>query len=186
MISIGMIGPPVLLQRNREILQQQQIQAFSIIKETQLTQIDGLLITGWRQEDYAKQLNRLRAPVKSRIHELSLLGIAAGAAALGQNNLLAVMNCDVLCRPSCTFSTSILEMPGFTENRSAAIFCPEIQFINLAPSLGILCQHPRHGPVIVRQGDVLACSYIAEWTAHPHIYHYWLEMVAALKNSRDF
>ena len=38
--------------------------------------------------------------------------------------------------------------------------------------------------IVVRQGNYLACSYVAELTPQPYIYNYWLEMVAALKNSR--
>ena len=186
MLHIGMIGPDFLLQRNREIFQQQQVEAFAITNPQQVAQMDGLLITGWRPSHYTKQLHQLQIPIAHRIDTLSLLGISAGTAALGRNAPLTVMDCDIFCQPAPAFTTAVLEMPGITQQRFSAWFFPQISFCNLAPCMGILCQHSRHGPVIVRQGNFLACSYVAERTANKAIYHYWLEMVAALKNSRDF
>ncbi len=186
MLHIGMIGPDFLLQRNHEIFQQQQVDAFAITDSQQIAQIDGLLITGWQPAHYTKQLQQLQFSITQCADALSLLGISAGIAALGRNNPLAVMDCDIFCQPAPAFTTAVLEMPGITQQRFPAWFFPQIRFCNLAPCMGILCQHSRHGPVIVRQGNFLACSYVAERTANNAIYHYWLEMVAALKNSRDF
>ncbi len=194
MLHIGMIGPPLLLRQNAEIFQQdifQQdrfeppIEAYPVRTAQQIAKLDGLLITGWRPEQYAQQLYRLRAPVKEQTDNLSLLGIAAGAAALGENQLLPLLHCQTRYQPTSSYSTSVLDIPSFRRDRFAAFFLPDIQFSELAPSLGVLCHHPLRGPVMIRQGDILACSYMAEWTAQKEIYQYWLEMVTALKNSRE-
>ena len=185
MLSIGMIGPSLLLQQNRRIFQQHDADAFPLRTSQQLEKIDGLLITGYRPEDYARQLYRLRAPVKRCTDTISFLGVAAGAAALSQNHPLALMNCRAQYHPVTSGTASMLDVPCFSRSRFTAYFWPDIRFFDLAPSLGILCHHPRRGPVIIRQGDILACSYLAEWTEQKEIYHYWLEMVEALKNNRE-
>ncbi len=194
MLQIGMIGPPLLLRQNRDILQQEQFQeklvekpvhAFPVRTAQQIDAIDGLLITGYRPEDYARQLYHLRTPVQSCADQLSLFGIAAGAAALGQNHLLPLMGCKTQYQPAVSCTTSLLEVPCFDRDRFAALFLPDVRFRDLAPSMGVLCHHPHRGPVIVRQGDMLACTYVAEWTAQKEIYQYWLEMVTALKNSHE-
>ncbi len=194
MLHIGMIGPPLLLRQNAEIFQQElfqqeqfqpPIEAFPVRTAQQLAKLDGLLITGQRPEDCAQQLYRLHTALKEQRDTLSLLGIAAGAAALGENQLLPLLHCQTLCKPTPCYSTSMLEVPCFARNRFAAWFLPEVRFFDLAPCMGVLCQHPHRGPVIIRQGDVLACSYMAEWTAQKEIYQYWLEMVTALKNSQE-
>ena len=185
MLSIGMIGPPLLLQQNRRIFQQRDTEAFPLRTAQQLQKIDGLLITGCRPEDYACQLYRLRTSIKCCADSFALFGIAAGAAALGQNQLLPLLNCRTYCQKASAFTTSLLDVPCFQKSRFAAFFQPKICFADLAPSLGILCHHPLHGPVIIRQGDILACSYLAEWTEPKEIYQYWLEMVETLKNSRE-
>lgn len=186
MLHIGMIGPDFLLQCNQTIFRQQQADAFALQHLQQLQQIDGLLITGWQPSHYTRQLQRWKQPIIQRIDTISILGISAGTAALGRNNLLSVMDCDIFCQPAAAFTTAVLEIPSMTQTRFSACFYPQIRFCSLAPCLGILCQHSRHGPVIVRQGNLLACSYVAEQTANNAIYGYWLEMVAALKNSQDF
>ena len=188
MLQIGMIGPLSLLRQNYEILRNQAepADAFPLRTAQQLQNIDGLLITGCRPEDYANQLYRFRSPVKSCADHISLLGIAAGAAALSEHYFLSLLHCQTRYHFSPRITTSILEVPVFSDSRFSALFMPDIQFSSLAPNLGILCQHPHRGPVIIRQGDILVCSYMAEWTAQKEIYRYWLEMVTALKNSREF
>ena len=94
------------------------------------------------------------------------------------------MDCDITMRSARQLTTASLEMPGYLQNRFTACFLPRIQFKNLAPNLGILCQDQKSNPIVVREGNYLACSYVAELTPQPYIYNYWLEMVAALKNSR--
>lgn len=184
MLKIGMVGPEFLLRHNAKIFQQQQIQAIPIFTEKQLQQIDGLLITGWKNTDYLWQLQQLRPVVYQCAQQISLLGIAAGASALGRRGFFAVMDSNVSLKPGRHLTTEILEMPGFTTDRFTACFLPDVRFTNLAPNLGILCQDQQRGPIVVRQGNHLACAYAAELTPQPYLYSYWLEMVAALKNSR--
>ncbi len=186
MLKIGMIGPDFLLQRNGEIFQQLQIKQLTVKHAKQLAQIDGLLITGWHSADYRQQLQALQPDIQRRARQLSVLGIAAGAVPLGRKNFFSVIDCGISLKPSRSLTTAILEMPGFTQDRFTATFLPDVRFHHLAPNLGVLCQDQKRGPVVVRQGNYLACSYVAEFTPRPYIYHYWLEMVAALKNSREF
>lgn len=185
MLQIGMIGPDFLLRRNAEIFRQLQIDQLAVKHAKQLAQLDGLLITGWHRADYLKQLQALQPDLQRRVHQLSVLGIAAGAVPLGRKNFFSVIDCGISSKPARSPTTATLEMPGFTQDRFTAVFWPDIRFYHLAPNLGVLCQEQRRGPIVVRQGNYLACGYVAEFTPQPYIYHYWLEMVAALKNSRE-
>lgn len=186
MLKIGMIGPDFLLQCNQTIFRQQQADAFALQHLQQLQQIDGLLITGWNYGQYLQPLKRLRNVILSRQEQLALLGIAAGAAALGKNGVLSVMDCHITQQAAQQLTTAILEIPGFSPSRFTATFLPEVRFSHLAPNLGVLCRDNRRGPVVVRQGNILACSYVAELTPRRCLYDYWLDMVATLKNSNDF
>lgn len=188
MLKIGMIGPTFLLRRNAALFQQhfsQQVQLCATTQQTQQAQLDGLIITGWKRSDYLWQLQRFPT-LRQQKEQLSLLGIAAGASTLGHGNFFAVMDCTIRLHPANQITTAILEAPAFSADRFTAYFLPDVQFQHLAPNLGVLCQDQKHGPVVVRQGNHLACSYVAELTPQPHLYYYWLEMVNALKNSRDF
>lgn len=191
MLSIGMIGPPALLQQNQKIFSQQTgvptqpIHAFPLQNTRQIADLDGLLITGFQPHDYARELFRLRASLLSRAESLSFFGISAGASALGKNQLLPLLNCKTCCEARCGCTTSILDVPCFSHSRFAAFFLPAVHFYETGPNLGILCHHPLRGTVILRQGDILVSSYAAEWTPQKEIYDYWLNMVWMLKNSRE-
>ena len=185
MLTIGIIGPSYLAERNLTFFRHQQVNAYILEKGAPLQTLDGLLITGWKKGDYLRVLQQLYPKLEGLLEQLSVLGIASGATALGQNGCLKKMNCTITQMPSSFLSTSVLTMPNITTDRFVASFFPKIIFTNLAPNLGILCQDLSHGPIVIRQGNCLACSYIAEFTPHQHIYHYWLSMVAALKNSKE-
>ena len=191
MLSIGMIGPPVLLQQNQNILSQQiiapvqDICSFPLQNARQIAELDGLLITGRQPCDYARILCRLQQPLLARKDSLSIFGISAGASAFGKKQLLPLLNCRTSYEPCYRCTTSILDVPCFSISRFTAFFLPEVRFYEPGPSLGILCHHPRRGPVIMRQGDILVANYMAEWTPQKEIYTYWLNMVLALKNSRE-
>lgn len=191
MLSIGMIGPQALLQQNQDILSQQSItlmqdiHSFPLQNTRQIPELDGLLITGHHPCDYTRALYRFHRSILLRKDSLSLFGISAGAAALGQNSLLPLLNCKTSYQAVYCCTTSILEVPCFSHNRFAAFFLPAVHFYDPGPSLGILCHHPLRGPVILRQGDILVSNYITEWTPQKEIYRYWLDMVQTLKNSRE-
>ena len=186
MLKIGLIGPDFLLQRDEMVFRQQQIKTVRIQDGAQMQQIDGLLLTGWKSSDYLHNIKRLAPSFLKYRSQISLLGIAVGAAAMGRGGILPVMDCNIVSRPGRSVATAILEMPSFTQERFTAVFLPEVRFTALAPNLGIVCRNGKREPVVVRQGNDLACGYVAELTAQPYLYHYWLEMVAALKNSKDF
>ncbi len=191
MLHIGMIGPSGLLQQNQSIFSQQtvsyaqEIHSFPLQSVQQIPALDGLLITGHHPCDYARQLFRFQRPILSRADSLSFFGISAGASALGKQQLLPLLNCKTSYQAGYCCTTSMLDVPCFSRSRFTALFLPEIHFYEPGPSLGILCHHPRRGPVILRQGDILVSAYTAEWTPQKEIYSYWLDMVLTLKNSRE-
>lgn len=190
-LQIGLIGHTALLQQN--IRQFQKIQQnhqdntalqltiLPIYHAMQIAQLDGLLITGWYYPSVYRRLLPLYSSILNRIDTMSLWGIASGAAALGQNGILPVINCTITSYSRKTASTSILELPGYSADRFAGYFVPEIHFSAPAPNLGILCQHQNHGIVAVRQGNHLASGYVAELTAATYLYQYWIDMVQRLK-----
>ena len=190
-LQIGLIGHTDLLRQNIMRLQELQndwqlrfsiqITAIPIYHPIQLAGLDGLLITGWHYPNIYRQLYPLHKSINARLEQLSLWGIASGAAALGRNGLFPAVDCDITSRPGRYISTSILEFPGYTSERFTGCFLPHVQLTDPAPNLGILCQTQSRGIVAVRQGNHLASSFVAELTPAPYMYQYWLEMVASQK-----
>lgn len=190
-LQIGMVGHSFLLQQNilrfQQIQQQwpDQITAIPVCHPIQLAQLDGLIITGWQYQNICRYLLPLCKSLRPRMESLSLWGIAAGAAALGRNGILPVIDCTIASRAEPkAVTTSILKFPGYAEERFTGCFVPDIVFSSPAPNLGILCQNQSRGIIAVRQGNHLASSFAAELTPQPYLYQYWLEMVTDLKESQ--
>lgn len=181
MLTIGVIGPEFLIQKNREILEPKGCKVMALSHSSQLQQMDGMIITGWQAQHYRQQVNRwCRELNQLEQQNMAILAIAHGVVAMGQNGRLKLMDYCTTSRPVGLF-TAPLEIPSMDGVRFLAHFLSEIHFQSLAPNLGVLCQDRAHGPVVVRQGDYLACSYVAELTKQTYLYDYWLEMVFSTK-----
>lgn len=190
-LQIGMIGSSALLrynmmqlkeaQKRSVLLSNIQISMFPIYSEVQVAQLDGLLITGWQYPQIFRKLYPLYHSISDRLEELSLWGIASGAAFMGRNGIFPVIDCAIHSDSGQAVTTSLLELPDDMATRFVGYFIPEVQFSALAPNLGILCQNQTHGVIAVRQGNHLASSFVAEFTPQCALYSYWLEMVARLK-----
>ena len=186
-LQIGMIGHTTLLRQN--VIRFRQIQehypfriiSFPIYRSMQIAQLDGLLITGWQQQNLYHQIFPLQTAIQNHLESLSLWGIASGASMLGRNGIIPAIDCTITSHCGHTISTSILEFPGCTSGRFVGYFIPEIRFTSPAPNLGILCQNGSHGIIAVRQGNYLASSFAAELSSELSLYRYWLEMVVSLK-----
>ena len=180
-LRIGIIGHPVLLRCNILQLRKFPVSILPVYHPMQIAQIDGLLITGWHYPSLYRNLYPLQGSILRHLEQLSLWGIASGAALMGQNGLLPVLDCTIVSQPKERISTSILELPGCSEKRFIGYFIPDVVFSSPAPNLGILCQNQSRGAIAIRQGNHLASSFAAELTPDCYLYSYWLEMVAALK-----
>lgn len=190
-LQIGLIGPPTLLRY--DILQLQEVQLYEqnpipvhisfrpIYHPIQIADIDGLLITDWHYPSLCRRLYPLQKSILHRQEQLSLWGIAAGAAAMSRNNLLPLLNCTIVSHTRSQLNTAILELPGLNSGRFVGYFVPDVVFSEPGPNLGILCQNQTYGTVAIRQGNHLASGFAAELTPRCALYPYWLEMVASLK-----
>ena len=190
-LQIGIIGHPALLHQNllhfrqlqeyHQVSKQSQMTVIPVYNEMQIARLDGLLITGWQLQHLYHKVAPMQKSILHRIDSLSLWGVAAGAALLGKNGLLPVIDCSIACLPGYANDTSILEIPGCVPERFVGYFIPQIQFSFPAPNLCILCQNQTHGITAIRQGNHLACGFAAELTPQLSLYRYWAEMVIALK-----
>ena len=190
-LQIGMVGHPALLRYN--ILQFRQLQAewqdamsiqisvLPIYHPMQIALLDGLLITGWHYPSLYRRVYPLQQSILHRQEQLSLWGITSGAALMGRNGLLPVLDCTIVNRPREQIHTAILELPSCSEKRFIGYFIPDINFSAPAPNIGVLCRNQRYGTIAIRQGNHLASSFAAELTPACYLYQYWLHMVAGLK-----
>lgn len=181
MLKVGVIGPSFLLNKNKEILQEKNCQVVALNEGRKLKEVDGIIITGWYERHYSFKLNCWREQLERMKKEnVVFWGIAHGAVALSKSGRLRLMDCTAIAH-STPLTQIPLEIPSLEHRRFSAYFLSDIRFADLAPNLGVLCRDKKRGPVILRQGNYLASSYVAELTDKTYLYDYWLEMVLSAK-----
>ena len=180
-MKVGVIGPDFLVNKNRKILEKKDCQVISLQKEKEIKEVDGIIITGWQEKHYSCKINLLSKQLKKMEKEnLVIFAIAHGAVAMGQKGRLKLMDYWTVSMPAA-LSYLPLEISSLDHVRFTACFLSDIRFTKVAPNLGILCCDKQKGPIILRQGNYLACSYAAELTNKTYLYDYWLEMVLSAK-----
>ena len=117
---------------------------------------------------------------KMEKENMVMLAIAHGSIAMGQKGRLKLMDYWSTTLPAAPAYIP-LEISSLDHVRFTACFLPDIRFTHVAPNLGILCYDKQRGPIILRQGNYLACNYVAELTKKTYLYDYWLEMVLSAK-----
>ena len=182
MMTIGLIGPDYLLKHDQEIWQQLKAATIIIKEPNDLAKIDGLMITGWHKKEYYNTLMRTRCYIEAYAKDnLVVMGVALASNTLGQNGILKLMDFTSCVRFEEKLSTSVINVPAFEPSRFSAIFSPIVEFNRIAPNLGILCQDKKRGPIILRQGNFLACSYVPELTKNQQLYQYFFDMMLSQK-----
>ena len=174
-MRIGLIGSAVLREKDQAVFSQLGQQTEQVTQPEQLAALDGL----WLAAVHAEELRFLynwRQALHSQT-DLAVMGAALGAYALGQNGPLGLMDYRACYREEHHLTAELLRIPSWEDHRLTAVFGPEVRFQQIAPNLGIVCQTIERGPIILRQGNFLAASFLPEETADRAIYHYFLEMV---------
>ena len=174
-MRIGLIGPAALREKDQTVFGQLGQQTEILTQPEQLAAVDGLWLSAVRAEDL-RFLYNWRQVIRSRT-DLAVMGAALGACALGQNGPLGLMDYRACCREEHHLTAELLRIPSWEDHRLTAVFGPEVRFQQIAPNLGIVCQTVERGPVVLRQGNFLAASFLPEETADRATYHYFLEMV---------
>ena len=174
-MRIGIIGQVTLTHKSQMIFAKLGQQIYPLRQMEELAYLDGLWISSC-QAQILKDLQHWRQPLQKQTH-LAIMGAALGAVALGQNGGLAMMDYQARYKEAIHQTAELLRIPSWNDHKLTAVFGPEIYFEQIAPNLGILCQTAERGPIILRQGNFLAASFIPEESPDQSIYHYFLEMV---------
>ena len=174
-MRIGFIGSAALGEKDRAVFAQLGQQLEVLTQPEQLAAVEGVWHSLVRTEEL-RPLYNWRQAIRCRT-DLAVMGAALGAYALGQNGPLGLMDYRACCREEHHLTAELLRIPSWEDHRLTAVFGPEVRFQQIAPNLGIVCQTIERGPVVLRQGNFLAASFLPEETADRAIYRYFLEMV---------
>lgn len=181
-MRIGFMGQKALLFKNQTIFAKLGHQICYTERPEELAQLDGLWLSTCQTKEWAKW--QTWRPIFQNQPQLAIMGAVLGAVALAQNGPLALMDYQANYTETARHTAELLRIPSWNDHRLTAIFGPKIHFEQIAPNLGVICQTADRGPIILRQGNFLAVSFIPEETPDWSIYHYFLEMARKSKGER--
>lgn len=178
-MRIGFMGQKALLLKNQTIFAKLGHQICYPKRPEELAQLDGLWLSTCQTKEWV-EWQTWRQMLQNQ-PQLAVMGAVLGAVALAQNGPLALMDYQANYIETAHHTAELLRIPSWNDHRLTAIFGPKIRFDQIAPNLGVICQTADRGPIILRQGNLLAVSFIPEETADQSIYHYFLEMARKSK-----
>ena len=174
MMQIGFMGNRELFEKNREIFYKLKIECKNITSAEELQAIDGLMISSLGGEGIEVVKKMYREIRNYGEKDTPIWGIGYGGYLLTDKNL-ALIDCHGRFRRRKSLKTSIISVPSWQE-RFAVNFYGKIELVNVAPNIAILCEE-KQSPIILRQGNVLACTYMAELCKNKSIYAYFAQML---------
>jgi len=157
-MQVGFMGNKELFEKSRGIFYKLKIKCTPITTVKELQETDGLVISSFGGED-TETVKKLCREIRTYgEQDKPIWGIGYGGYLLSDKNL-KLLDCHCRFYQQKNLRMSIISVPSWQE-RFAVSFYGKTEFLNIAPNIAILCEE-KQTPVILRQGNVLACTYMS-------------------------
>lgn len=189
MVRIGVLGLQGAIQEHLDKLNKiENVTGVSVKYETDLNEIDGLIIPGGESTAIGRLLSdfKLTEPLKAKIHSgLPVWGTCAGMIILAKNitndnrRHLEVMDIEVMRnaygRQLDSFVTSV-KLRSVSDAEIPLVFIRAPYVVKVASTVDVLLE--LEGNVVAcKQGNMLATSFHPELTADLSFHKYFVNMV---------
>ena len=172
---VGLSGNSSLIAKEQQFLTALGLDCLPLQNDADWQLIDSLVISGLSIRDWPNP-EKIAANLKNPCwHRRPVLADGWGCVFLDKN-ISGILNCRILERPSFARHTELIHIPSWEKERTLAFFAPDIYFTSIAPNIAVLAHNKSRGPVIIRQGNVLAMSFLSVLSRNPEIYHYYRRM----------
>jgi len=151
-------------------------ECISLKEPRQLSAVDGLLLSAEFPEQLALNRHWCRAILQHAQQNLPIWGCGYGAYLLAKGKSVPLLDCRARFVRRSTETVLLLTVPLW-EERFAVRCSRQVRLEQPAPNLAVLAKS-KEEPVILRQGNVLACTFLPCQTNYGGMYGYFIEMVA--------
>lgn len=180
---IGVLAVQGDYQKHLEVLKRLNVDSAGVKTRQDLKRVDGLIVPGGESTTIMKMLN-FAGMVADLIQFASckpILGTCAGSIILAKKlahpdlQTLAIMDITVNRNAYGTQVDSFIDTVTFQNKEIEAVFIRAPKILETGDGVEVLIRH-RESPVLVRQNNLLACTFHPELTDDDTIHKYFLDM----------
>ena len=172
---IGLSGNSSFIAKEQQIFTEMGFNCLPLQNDSDWQKLDGLILSGSSMGDWSypeKIIAHLKDPIWQK---RPILADGWGAVFLDKK-ISGILNCRVLARAAFSNRSELIHIPSWEKERALTYFAQDIYFTSIAPNIAILAHNNSRGPVILRQGNVLAMSFLSVPSNNPEIFHYFSKM----------
>lgn len=168
---IGLVGNSALIEKKLNMLGEFGFDCRILNEKTDWQTIDGLILSGTSLADWHDPAQITACLQNPRWRNQPILAENLGSLFLDKAHSRLLSALVKTCSAKTT--TELISVPSWDNAHLLAHFSNGIYFTDIAPNIAVLAQTKRRGALILRQGNVLALSFISQSS---EIYRYFQQM----------
>lgn len=180
---IGVLAVQGDYQKHLEVLKQLNIDSAGVKTRQDLKRVDGLIIPGGESTTIMKMLNfaDMVDELKNFAEHKPVFGTCAGSIILAKNlsnpDLVTIGAMDITISRNAygTQVDSFIDIVEFQGKKLEAVFIRAPKILETGDGVEVLIHHQQL-PVLVRQKNLLACTFHPELSEDDTIHKYFLSM----------
>lgn len=169
---IGLAGRRQFGEQHRQEMQALGIDCQWVSSPNDLDNFDGLILSGLVSSDWPDLpdwINRLKDP----LWQQRPLFADGWACSILSKSKTALMDYHYSVHKRDKYTAELISAPSWETERLVAVFSGFATFHDIAPNIAVLAHNKRRGAVVLRQGNALACTFLAACTKNKEIYRYF-------------
>ena len=157
---IGLAGNTILIKQKLHILSALGFDCLILDENADWQAIDGLILSGTSLADWSEHAQITACLQDPRWRNQPILAEGLGSLFLDKahSRLLSAL-VETHTAPN---TAELISVPSWDDAHLIAHFSGGIYFSDIAPNIAVLAQTKRRGALILRQGNVLALSFISQ------------------------
>lgn len=169
---IGLAGRRQFGEQHRQEMHHLGIECQWVSSPNDLDNFDGLILSGLNGSDWSNLpdlVNHLKKPIWQQRPILA----DGWACNILSKNKSALMDYHFSIHNRNKYTAELISVPSWETDRLVAVFSGFATFHDIAPNIAVLAHNKHRGAIILRQGNALACTFLAACTKNKEIYRYF-------------
>lgn len=169
---IGLAGRRQFGEQHRQEMLHLGFECQWVSSPNDLAKFDGLILSALNSNDLP-DLPQLLNALKNPIWQQRPLFADGWACSILAKSKTALMDYHFSFHNQDKYTAELISAPSWETDRLVAVFHGLAAFHDIAPNIAVLAHNKNRGAIVLRQGNALACSYLAACTKNKEIYRYF-------------